>query len=142
MSHKCKNGLVTCMDFRLYPEVFSWMERENILGDSDFLGTPAGASMCLLNNKSPEAKMLINQIEASIKLHNLETVILLHHSQCGAYGLAYNFSTSEEEKAKQFEDMNNSRKIILDKFPQLKVRLVWAELLDDCGKKIIFEDVE
>ncbi len=47
MSHFCEYGLLTCMDFRLYPEVFNWMQREKILGNCDFLGVPAGASMCL-----------------------------------------------------------------------------------------------
>jgi len=83
----------------------------------------------------------VKAIENSIKLHNLQTVILLHHSQCGAYKLVYNFSSPEEEKAKQIEDMQKSKKIILEKFPQLKVRPVWAELKDNCGEKIDFEEI-
>jgi len=140
--HVCKYGLLTCMDFRLYQEVFSWMQKENILGNCDFLGVPAGASMCLEDMQSPEALSFVRAVENSIKLHNLQVVILLHHSQCGAYKLAHNFFSPAEEKTKQIEDMKNSRKIILEKFPQLKVRLVFAELMDEHGHKIIFEDIK
>jgi len=129
------------MDFRLYPETFAWMQKENILGDCDFISTIPGASMPLQDLDSPEAITIMKSIQASIKLHDLKTLIIMHHNQCGAYSLAYKFANPKEEKDRQLLDMRISKEIVLKNFPGLKVRLVWAELKDDHGKKIVFENV-
>ena len=135
MSHNCSAILIHCMDFRLTDEIYRWLKDNHLNGDCDIVSV-AGAGKPLLDDS--ERNYLLSQIEASIKLHNSDTVILLHHSSCGAYKLEYNFSSVEEEKNKQKEDMDKVEEIILKKFKDLKVKKVWMELQDNKGEKIKF----
>lgn len=112
MAHTCKAVLVTCMDFRIqkYIEDFA---RENI-GEREYDRVCwAGAS------KDFEA--VFSQIELSKKLHDISEVYLMNHEDCGAYGEA---GTSE----KHAEDLKSAKEKILEKYPNLEVKLLYIHL--------------
>ncbi|MFH1427754.1 MAG: carbonic anhydrase [Patescibacteria group bacterium] len=138
MSHTCKAILIHCMDFRLIKETRNWLERENLIGDCDIVSL-AGASKEIADNKN---ELLLKQIDISNKLHQASQVILLHHSDCGAYKSSYDFKSSEEEKTKQLEDMEKAANIIKKKFPGAEVIKIWAEMKDDNGQEVDFLKIE
>jgi len=125
------------MDFRLVERIRDWMQSEGMMGDTDVVAI-AGAGKELLNEGAGR-ETLLKQIELSAKLHNACRVILLHHSDCGAYKADYVFNSFDEEKARHSEDMAKEAEIIKGKFPELEVIKVLAIMKDGEGKEVVFE---
>ena len=113
------------------------MEAEGMLGDADVVSL-AGACKELVDGGEGAKELLLKQIEISSKLHNSSKVIMLHHSDCGAYKASYAFNSFEEEKAKQSGDMEKAAAVIKDRFPRLEVVKVLAKMNDGEGKDVEF----
>jgi hypothetical protein len=129
------------MDFRLVKEMRRWMEEKEYLCDCDVVSL-AGASKEILDGGEEARELILKQIGLANTLHGASEVILVHHSDCGAYKNAYDFSSSEDEKKKQLEDMAKTEVMIKDKFSNMKVVKVWAQLQDENGKVIDFQEVQ
>jgi carbonic anhydrase len=137
MAHNCKAILFHCIDFRLIKETTRWMKANNLVGDCDIVSV-AGSSKSIVDGSEQLRDFLLGQINTSCTLHNCQQVILLHHSDCGAYRNSYNFSSPAEEKAKQEEDMEKAKNIIKDKFSEINILKVWAQMKDSDGKDVEF----
>jgi hypothetical protein len=81
---------------------------------------------------------LLRQAKLSYQLHGSRKVVLIHHSDCGAYNNYYKFESGEEEKQKQIEDMKKAEVIIKKLLPDVSVDKVWAQMLDPHGEKVNF----
>ncbi len=141
MAHECKNLLIRCMDFRLRDELSEWIDRSGLFEGGFDVISLAGASKSLADGNDNIKDFLLSNISVSTVLHSADKVVILHHSDCGAYG-SFGFPSKEAEKERQLEDMMKSRDIIQAKYPQTEVVLAWAELKDDHGHEIEFEIVE
>lgn len=124
------------MDFRLTGAIDNWLEDKKIMNDCDMISV-AGISKAIADDANSEsAKFLLNQIGLSLKLHNIKTLYLMHHTDCGAYGGHKAFANLEEEMKKYQEDMSKSASLIKAKFPKLEVKSVVADIKDDGGMEI------
>ena len=132
MAHTCKNLVIHCIDFRLMDQLFDWLKtKEMVVATCDEVAI-AGAIKDLVEPKnSGEAEFILKQIDISAKLHKIERVILMNHTDCGAYGGHSAFSNEKEEEGRHLKDMNQAKKIILSRWPHLKVMLVLADIKDD-----------
>lgn len=116
------------MDFRLTQDIFNWLEKQGIVGDCDTVAV-AGASKQLANPDEEKYRdFLLKQIETSYKLHNMRNLILLHHTDCGAYGGKEAFASQEEEIEEHILDMSKSAEILKQKFPDLEVMKVLIKM--------------
>jgi hypothetical protein len=129
------------MDFRLVKELRRWMEKKGYLCNCDVVSL-AGASKEMLDGGEETRELIFKQIGLASTLHGASEVILVHHSDCGAYKGTYNFVLPEEEKKKQLEDMAKAEVMIKDKFAAMKVMKVWAQLQDENGKMVDFQEVQ
>jgi len=139
MPHTCKNLLIRCMDFRLYKETRKWIAGSDLFEGGFDVISLAGASKDLVDGSEEVKNNLMKHISISADVHKVEKIILFHHSDCGAYALDYEFSSAQEEKEKQLEDMKKAKAIILEKYPEIEVVFVWGELKDKNGDEIEFE---
>jgi carbonic anhydrase len=135
--HKCKSIVFKCIDFRLTKETIRFLEENNMIGNCDIVSL-AGSSKSLTDNKDEIKNFLLKQIKASKELHSSTEVVLIHHSDCGAYKATCCFTSDEEEKQIQIKDMNNAEKLIKDSFPEMEVKKIWAQMKDDEGKNVEF----
>ena len=139
MSHTCKNLLIRCMDFRLNKEVRKWIAESDLFeGGLDIISL-AGASKDLIDGSKEVKNNFLKHIGVSVDLHQVKKIIIFNHSDCGAYAQDYQFSSPEEEKEKQLEDMKKAKEIILEKYPEVEVVFIWGELKDEDGEEIKFE---
>jgi len=129
------------MDFRLNKKMREWIAESNLFNGGFDVISLAGASKDLVNGNEEIKNNFLKHIGVSVDLHQVERIIIFHHSDCGAYALDYQFGSPEEEKEKQFEDMKKAREIILEKYPKMEVVFVWGELKDEKGEEIEFEVV-
>ena len=141
MLHACKNLLIRCMDFRLCEETKKWTVKSNLFNGGFDVISLAGASKDLVDGNEEIKNNFLKHIGVSVDLHQVERIIIFHHSDCGAYAQDYQFGSSEEEKEKQFEDMKKAKEIILKKYPEVEVVFVWGKLKGEKGEKIEFEIV-
>jgi carbonic anhydrase len=135
--HKCKSIVFKCIDFRLTKETIRFLEENNMLGDCDIVSL-AGSSKSLADGKDETKALLLKQIKTSKDLHGAREVVLIHHSDCGAYKSAFCFASDEDEKKTQLEDMDKVEKIIKEKFPEVEIKKVWARMKDSEGKEVEF----
>jgi len=119
--HDCQNIVFHCIDFRLINETNDFIK--NTYGDCDIVSV-AGSSKEIADGNS----YLLKQIEISHSLHHSSKVVLIHHSDCGAYKNSYQFNNPEEEKQKQVNDLLKIESIIKEKFGDMSVEKIWAEL--------------
>ncbi|HNP79558.1 MAG TPA: hypothetical protein PKI00_01795 [Candidatus Pacearchaeota archaeon] len=129
------------MDFRLTKETNRFLEENNLLGDCDIVSI-AGSSKALADGNDEVKNLLIKQIKTSKDLHGAEEIILIHHSDCGAYKASCCFTSFEEEKGFQIEDMKKVEKIIKENFPEMEVKKIWAEMKDGEGKEVEFSVIK
>lgn len=139
MSHNCKNLLIRCMDFRLRDELLNWIEGSGLFEGGFDVISLAGSSKSLSDGSQEIKDYFLQQVSVSTDLHHADRVIVFHHSDCGAYAKDYSFISKEEEKDKQVSDMQITKRILLEKYPNVEVVLVWGDLQDEDGKKINFE---
>ena len=140
MSHTCKNLVIHCIDFRLMDQLFEWLKNNEMVVDTCDEVAVAGAIKDLVSPQNPgEAEFILKQIEISAKLHQIERVIIMNHTDCGAYGGHSAFSGPEEEEKGQIEDMRKAEKIIKERWPSLKTMLVLADIQEN--GKINFKKV-
>jgi hypothetical protein len=86
--------------------------------------------------------VLLRQLRLAVQLHGIKTVVIVHHSNCGAYAAYYCFSSKQEEKARQRADMEKAKKILQKRFPGLIIKLVWAELHNQQGEDVSFSLID
>jgi len=139
MSHICKNLLIRCMDFRLNKETKKWIKESGLFGGGFDVISLAGASKDIIDGSTEIKDNFLRHIGVSVDLHQVEKIIIFHHSDCGAYALDYKFNSVQEEKERQFKDMEKAKVIILEKYPKVEVVFVWGELKSENDEKIEFE---
>lgn len=128
--HNCENIIFHCIDFRLIKKTHDFLEKEYGVDNYDIVSI-AGSSKNIADNNEEIKKYLLKQIEISYTLHHSKKVVLIHHSDCGAYKGSYQFENEKEEKEKQIEDMKKSETIIKEKFPSMIVEKIWAQILEN-----------
>lgn len=140
MSHHCKALILHCMDFRFGEAIKNWLAENHLLNDCDLVSL-TGASKGLANPKNPsETDIILHQIEISTILHHISQIILMNHTDCGAYGGRDAFESIESENSQHVSDMKKAKAIILEKFPELQIKIVLAKI-NPLGQ-IGFEEIE
>lgn len=118
MSHHCSTLVLHCIDFRLGREIKNWMERENLYGDADVVAA-AGAVKNIVDPHAPsDREFILRQIGISKRLHDIKDVVLMNHTDCGAYGnVPRSMHLDHLEKAAEsiriaFSDLNVRRALV------------------------------
>ncbi len=138
--HKCKNILFKCMDFRMQAQTLEWLKQNGYFGDCDVISI-AGSSKSIADDNEEVRNFLTEQIRISHELHGSENVILVHHSDCGAYKGSYQFKSLEEERNQQEQDMNKVEILINQLFPDMNVIKIWAEMQDENGQNVVLKKI-
>lgn len=140
MSHHCEALILHCIDFRFGKAIKKFLEENHLLDDCDIVSL-AGSAKNLATPIAPSyTEMVLKQIEISKRLHQISQVILMNHTDCGAYGGREAFENPEAEYNQHANDMKKAQELIVKKFPDLSVRKVLAKIAP-LGQ-ISFEEIE
>jgi len=132
MPHICQACIVTCMDFRLHRRADG---RDPIGKFVDSLGADcdiiarAGAVQDIVHPAPEGENTLLRDIGISVALHQIKTIYLVNHENCGAYG-GHNLPDAAAECAKHNDDLENACAILREKFAGVEVVPVLARLAD------------
>ncbi len=123
--------LLSCMDFRLMDDIERYMSNRKLRDKYDHI-VLAGASLGAITAKYPAwNKTFWEHLDIAIKLHNIHTVIVMDHRDCGAYKVilgsehAKDPKTEKETHAVQLKEL---RAQIAEKYPKLKVEMLLMAL--------------
>src|SRR6266702_735340 len=82
--YHCDAAIVWCFDNRFELGFRKFLKRIGVV-NSDPIKV-AGGAKCLASEGVADREFVLNQIRKSILLHRTSRVILMVHSDCGAYG--------------------------------------------------------
>jgi carbonic anhydrase len=112
MAHLCDAIAIACIDFRFQKYMQKWLNKNFKSKTFDYVGF-AGSTKSL--------STVMKQIDISVRLHHIKEVHLVHHEDCGAYGVE---STPERHR----KDLLKAKKKISKAYPKLKVFLYYLHL--------------
>lgn len=139
MFHRAKAVLIHCIDFRFIKAIKDWLESEGLLGACDEVALAGGVQIIISPKNEVEKELVLRQIDIAKRLHDIDEVILMNHTDCGAYGGRDAFTNELVEEEKHELDMREARAVVLSRFPSLKARLILARI--DRGGNINFNEV-
>jgi len=119
--HEAEQINIICTDPRIQRFYYDYLIKEDLFGkfDSVVFENPILAFL----NPATQVSMM-ERIGNYIKLHNPKKVVIIDHTDCGAYKLnGYNFKDSKEEIDIHYNNNNKVSNLILDAFPQLDVEI-------------------
>ena len=116
--HRCQAVVFRCIDFRLTPEFNQLLEQIGLPVGSYDLVSLAGGAKDLLSTNPAESELLFKQIEIAQRLHGVTEVVIVHHDNCGAYGIP---DRQEEEKI-QVSDLEKIHSLLNQRYPGLAVK--------------------
>ena len=117
--------VLSCMDPRFQHLVHNHLRKKKLIGKYSAF-TIAGAAVGVTHNKFKQwHKTFYDNLGTSIKLHKIEKLIVINHTDCGAAKIAYGkkeFIPANEKKIHK-DSFSKIKKQIKKRFPKLKVEL-------------------
>jgi carbonic anhydrase len=116
----CDAAIVWCFDNRFETSFRKFLKKIGVVyWDAIKI---AGGTKCLASpDRETDRDFVLNQIRISMRLHQTQRVILMLHSDCGAYGGLEAFPNAEAERANHRQELRNAAKVIADAIPGLTV---------------------
>jgi carbonic anhydrase len=124
------------MDFRLGSAIRDYLNAHNLYNEVDIISV-AGAAKDIAQGEGSFAQ---GQVDLSHKLHEIKTVILMNHTDCGGYGGRDAFDSDESERSKHEADLHAAREKLLRAHPELEVKLALAVIGADASVNV--EEIE
>lgn len=137
--HHCQAVVLACIDFRFWKETQQFIEEKLGIQSYDFPKLP-GAVKAI--NEAQEGDVALQCISVPVQLHQVKRIVLINHSDCGAYGGSKFFENdSEKEQAFHEAQLKKAKEKMLGQYADKEVILVYAKLVDD-GSAIEFVEIE
>jgi carbonic anhydrase len=83
--YQCDAAVVWCFDNRFQLGLAKYLKRQGIV-NTDPIKIAGGAKSLASPEHESDREFILEQIRKSIRLHGTKQVILMLHSDCGAYG--------------------------------------------------------
>ena len=123
MKSKYNAMVLSCMDPRFQHLVYNHLNKKKLIGKYSAF-TIAGAAVGVTHNKFKKwHKTFYDNLSTSIKLHQIEKLIVINHNDCGAAKIVSGkkaFNITNEKKIHK-ESFSKLKKGIKKRFPKLKV---------------------
>ncbi|HKW74425.1 MAG TPA: carbonic anhydrase [Terriglobales bacterium] len=135
-------AVVWCYDHR-FDQVFRKLLKRIGIQFPDPVRIAGGAKTLASPARESDREFVLEQIRLSMELHRTKTVILMLHSDCGAYGGLKAFDKAESEAENHRQEMHRAARYLKDKFPELAIKAyfvdfegVWEADLESSAEKI------
>ena len=120
--YKCDAAVVWCFDNRFELLLRKVVKRLG-LQFYDPIRIAGGTKYRASPENERDRQFVLEQIRISMRLHETKTVILMLHSDCGAYGgLAAFGNDAEMEAAHHRDELQRAASFLLSQIPELAVK--------------------
>jgi carbonic anhydrase len=118
MAHKVSNLTISCIDFRFRAGVAEWI-RKSLDDQSDIVALAGSSQAILLADTQPS---ILKQIKLAKQLHDIKTVHIVDHLDCGAYGGSAKFDNDKGAEIAMHEgELAKAKDAIGASFPDISV---------------------
>src|SRR5215467_8551433 len=120
--YKCDAAIVWCFDNRFELALRKLVKRLE-LNYYDPIRI-AGGTKCLASpEQENDREFVLKQIRISMRLHETKTVILMLHSDCGAYGGLAAFENNTQHEAENHrQELHRAAACLKAEIPELEVK--------------------
>lgn len=139
MKHSCSTLVLHCMDFRFGSAIKNYLVEKNLLDDCDIVSLAGAAKNLASPSTDSDRETILRQIEISHRLHDITSILLINHTDCGAYGGAAAFASPTDEQTTHTQDLSSAAQIISESFPTLSIKKILAHI--DDSERITFESI-
>lgn len=129
MSHKAQAIVQTCIDFRLRKPLQDFIENELNLYSVDLKTDDGGIKE--IYEGGPIREWIFKNMEIAFNLHEVNRVILINHTDCGAYGGKGAFENEEKEPEQHEIQLRHAVSDVRAKFPTKDVEAYLALIADN-----------
>ena len=130
MKSNYKAMVLSCIDPRFQPIVYNYLKKKKLIGKYSAF-TIAGSALGVTANRFKKwHKVFWENFDTSVKLHNINKLIVINHRDCGAAKIINGkkeFSTINETKVHK-TSFQKLKKIFKKKYPRLKLELKLVSL--------------
>ena len=118
--------VVCCSDGRWHAQVEEFV-RTQVSNRADVYAVPGGpASFYWWNASFEDARVLERAFRFLAEHHQFRSIWLIAHEDCAYYKAHCGYLDANQLRARQEEDLERARMIIMGWFPRLQVRKVYA----------------
>ncbi len=141
--YHCDAAVVGCFDNRFQLGFSKFLTRLGI-SNPDPIKIAGGAKCLASPQREMDREFVLEQIRISIRLHGTDLVILMVHSDCGAYGgLVDGFGNNARAEAQHHEDeLRRAAECLRKAMPGISIQTyfvdfegVWAVQLDPVSER-------
>jgi hypothetical protein len=120
--YQCDAAIVWCFDNRFQLGFSKYLKRLGVV-NSDPIKIAGGAKSLASPEHETDREFVLDQIKKSIRLHGTERVILMLHSDCGAYGGLAAFGGNAAAESKHHEaELRTAAEWLRRALPQINVQ--------------------
>jgi hypothetical protein len=126
--YHCDAAVVWCFDNRFQLGLSKYLKRTGIL-NSDPIKIAGGAKSLASPEHEADREFVLEQVRKSIRLHAPRLVVLMLHSDCGAYGGlagAFNGDTAAEARHHQ-QELVRAAGYLRDAIPGIAVQAYFVD---------------
>lgn len=126
--YHCDAVVVACFDHRFDLVLRKFLKRINVV-NPDPIVVAGGAKSLASPEHEADRDFLIAQVEKSIRLHGTDRVILMLHSDCGAYGGLHKVFNGDEtaEVDHHRSELRRAYSVLKGAFPQLAIECYFVD---------------
>jgi carbonic anhydrase len=127
--HSCEAVVLTCIDFRFWRETVEFVEKKLGINNFDFPSLPGAAKA--INESISDDNIAMKCISVPVDLHHVEKIVIVNHSDCGAYGGAVKFNGDRDAEQKfHIGELEKAKEKLQKKYCK-EVISVYAKLNDE-----------
>jgi len=126
--YHCDAAVVWCFDNRFQLGFSKFLKRLGI-SNSDPIKVAGGAKCLASPERETDREFVLEQIRKSIRLHGTDLVILMLHSDCGAYGgLVGGFGNNARAEAQHHEDeLRRAAECLRNAMPGIRIQAYFVD---------------
>lgn len=125
--YTCDAAVVWCFDQRFEAVLRKLLKRLAVL-HPDHIRIGGGAKSLVSPQQEGDRLFVLDQIRKSMRLHKTRTVILMLHSDCGAYGgLAAFQGDAEKEARNHSSDLQKAAEFLNEQIPEITVKCYFVD---------------
>jgi hypothetical protein len=126
-AYQCDAAIVWCFDNRFELGFRKFLKRSGVVY-SDPIKIAGGAKCLASPERETDREFVLDQIRKSIRLHGTRRVILMVHSDCGAYGGLAAFENKPElELAHLGRELRQATQAVSQAIPGLKIDAYYVD---------------
>jgi carbonic anhydrase len=120
-SYKADACVISCIDAR-FEQVTQKFLKKHQISWADVVKIAGGAKVFASPGQESDRAFALEQVRTSVRLHHTKRVLLMVHSDCGAYGGLRAFSGSEEREAEKYQtELRSAAEFLQQNVPMVDV---------------------